>query len=109
MEEILHQLIGSFSHYLQVLYIPGGAGFFPSTVGLSQCGIVHGHAHGGPFRFGHAHLRRGNGLNEKTHGADVKTRGSVELTLEPVVFVGFGAAILSKRSSFPINIRVTDR
>ena len=32
MEEILHQLICSFSHYLQGLYIPGGAGFIPSTV-----------------------------------------------------------------------------
>ncbi len=32
MDEILHLLIGSFSQYLQGLYIPGGAGFFPSTV-----------------------------------------------------------------------------
>ena len=32
MEEILHQLIGSLSHYLQVLHIPAGAGFLPSTV-----------------------------------------------------------------------------
>ena len=32
MEEILHQLICSLSHYLQGLYIPGGAGFLPSTV-----------------------------------------------------------------------------
>ena len=34
MEDILHQLIGRVSHYLQhqVLYIPGGAGFLPSTV-----------------------------------------------------------------------------
>ena len=32
MEEILHQLIGSSSHYLQGLHIPGGAGFLPSTV-----------------------------------------------------------------------------
>ncbi len=32
MAEILHQLIGSFSHYLQGFYIPGGAGFQPSTV-----------------------------------------------------------------------------
>ena len=32
MEEILHQLIGSLSHYLGGLYIPGGAGFLPSTV-----------------------------------------------------------------------------
>ena len=32
MAEILHQLIGSLSHCLQVLYIPGGAGFPPSTV-----------------------------------------------------------------------------
>ena len=32
MAEILHQLIGSFSPYLQVLCIPGGAGFVPATV-----------------------------------------------------------------------------
>ncbi len=35
MAEILHQLICSLSHYLiiyRVLYIPGGAGFQPSTV-----------------------------------------------------------------------------
>ena len=32
MAEILHQLIGSLSHYLQGLHIPGGAGFLPSTV-----------------------------------------------------------------------------
>ena len=35
MAEILHQLIGSLSHYLQGFStIPGGAGFQPSTVGL---------------------------------------------------------------------------
>ena len=32
MEEILHPWIGSLSHNLRVLYIPGGAGFLPSTV-----------------------------------------------------------------------------
>ena len=32
MAEILHQLIGSFSHYYRVSYIPGGAKFQPSTV-----------------------------------------------------------------------------
>ena len=36
MEEILHQLIGSLSHYLliyRVSYIPGGClGFLPSTI-----------------------------------------------------------------------------
>ena len=32
MEEILHQSVGSLSHYLQGLYIPGCAGFLPSTV-----------------------------------------------------------------------------
>jgi len=32
MEEILHQLIGSLSHCFRVSYIPGGAGFLPSTV-----------------------------------------------------------------------------
>ena len=31
MEEILHQLMGSLAHYLQGLYIPGGAGFLPSS------------------------------------------------------------------------------
>ena len=34
MEEILHLLISSLSHYLQGLCIPGGAGFLPSTVPL---------------------------------------------------------------------------
>ena len=34
MEEILHQLIGSLSRYLQGLYIPSGTGFLPSTVVL---------------------------------------------------------------------------
>ena len=33
MEEILHHLIDNLSHYLQgFIYIPGGAGFLPSTV-----------------------------------------------------------------------------
>ena len=36
MEEILRQLIGSLSHYLQGLYIPGGAGFLPSTVYIAM-------------------------------------------------------------------------
>ena len=36
MEEILHQLIGSLSHYLQGFIHPGGAGFLPSTVPLSS-------------------------------------------------------------------------
>ena len=31
MEEILHHLIGSSSHYLQLFYIPGGAGSLRST------------------------------------------------------------------------------
>ena len=34
MEEILHQGIGSLSHCLQGLRIPGGAGFLPC---LSHC------------------------------------------------------------------------
>ncbi len=41
MAEILHQLIGSLSGYpiiYKVLYIPGGAGFLPSTV---VTGITH--------------------------------------------------------------------
>jgi len=32
MEEILHELIGRVSQYLQGFIIPGGAGFLPSTV-----------------------------------------------------------------------------
>ncbi len=32
MAEILHQLIGSFPIICRVSYIPGGAGFQPSTV-----------------------------------------------------------------------------
>ena len=40
MKEILHQLTGSFSNYLQVLYIPGGAGLFPSTVLVATNGLV---------------------------------------------------------------------
>ena len=36
MAEILHQLIGSLSHDLQGLYIPGGAGFLPSTVDFDR-------------------------------------------------------------------------
>lgn len=32
MEENVHHLIGSSSHYLRDLYIPGGVGFLPSTV-----------------------------------------------------------------------------
>ena len=35
MAEILHQLIGSLSRYLQGLYIPGSAGCLPSTVSLA--------------------------------------------------------------------------
>ena len=47
MAEILHQLIGSFSHYLQgfILYIPGGClGFQPSTggTGMSRVPEVNG-------------------------------------------------------------------
>ena len=36
MEEILHQLIVCLYQYLQCFYVPGGAGFFPSTVGISE-------------------------------------------------------------------------
>ena len=36
MAEILHQLIGKLSHIYRVLYIPGGAGFQPSTVSPQQ-------------------------------------------------------------------------
>ena len=40
MEEILHQLIDSLSHHLKgfIQYIPGGAGFLPSTVCLKWLG-----------------------------------------------------------------------
>ena len=43
MEEILHQLIGSLSHYLQVFFasLPGGyLGFLPSTVLSFNLGIL---------------------------------------------------------------------
>ena len=36
MEEISHQLIACLYHYLQCFYVPGGAGFLPSTVGISE-------------------------------------------------------------------------
>ena len=36
MEEILQQLIGSYSIIYKVLYIPGGAGFLPSAVSPSN-------------------------------------------------------------------------
>jgi len=44
MAKILHQLVGSVSHYLQGLYILGGAGFLPSTVSLSLIHHVSGNA-----------------------------------------------------------------
>ncbi len=42
MAEILHQLIGSFFFRIiyEVLYIPGGAGFQPSTVALNTTYII---------------------------------------------------------------------
>ena len=40
MEEILHQLKGSLSHHLHGFYIPGGAGFLPSTVCWFQGGLI---------------------------------------------------------------------
>ena len=36
MAEILHQLIGSLSHYFSG-FIPGGAGFQPSTMSFLLC------------------------------------------------------------------------
>ena len=39
MDKILHQLIGRLSHYVQG-FIPGGAGFRPSTVWMSSLFIV---------------------------------------------------------------------
>ena len=36
MEEVLHQLIGILSQYLQGWYIPGGAGFLPATVSFPK-------------------------------------------------------------------------
>ena len=45
MEESLHQLISSLSHYLQGLYIPG-AGFLPSTVFMYiHCKLVTSYLH----------------------------------------------------------------
>ena len=41
MEEILHQLMCSLSHYLQGLCIPGGAGFLPSTVSSQKTGLSY--------------------------------------------------------------------
>ena len=39
--EILHQLIGMFPIVYKVLYIPGGAGFLPSTVSsLFNCSFA---------------------------------------------------------------------
>jgi len=45
MEEILHQLIGSLSHYLQGFIHPGGAGFLPSTVCNKYYIICCNHVH----------------------------------------------------------------
>ena len=43
MEENLHQLIGSLSQYLWVLYIPGGClGFLPPTACKNQCTVSRG-------------------------------------------------------------------
>ncbi len=39
MAEILHQLIGSFPIIYRVSYIPGGAGFQPSTVAFTENSI----------------------------------------------------------------------
>ncbi len=39
IEEILHQLVGSLSHYFTGFYIPGGAGFLPSTV-TQHCWLI---------------------------------------------------------------------
>ena len=48
MAEILHQLIGSLSHHLQGLYIPGGAGFLPSRIVNWECQFIGA---GPPLRF----------------------------------------------------------
>ena len=72
MEAILHQLIGSLSLYAiiyKVLYIPGGAGFLPSTVSLpSVCVLKHGNEFPQitPLRtdeFSPQRLSNGNGNN----------------------------------------------
>ena len=39
MKEILHELIWRIAHYLQG-FIPGGAGFLPSTVWLPDFSMV---------------------------------------------------------------------
>ena len=50
MEEILHQLIGSLSQYLWVLYMPGGClGFLPPTACKNQCTVSRGVDNIGPF------------------------------------------------------------
>ena len=45
MAEILHQLVGSLSHDLQGLYIPGGAGVLPPTVSTKELHHLHDLAH----------------------------------------------------------------
>ena len=40
MEEILHQLVSSLSHFYRVFNIPGGAGFLPSTVAFGETQYV---------------------------------------------------------------------
>ena len=57
MEEILHQLIGRLSHviplFTRIFFVPGGAGFLPSTVFLeNQC----------PNRMSHLGLEAFQGL-----------------------------------------------
>ena len=46
MEDILHQLVGNISNYVQGLYIPGDAGFLASTVSQyilsSVCWLIMG-------------------------------------------------------------------
>ena len=40
MEEFLHQLICALSNYVQGVYIPGGAGFLPSTAGPQMVDVL---------------------------------------------------------------------
>ena len=76
MPELLHQLIGSFPVIYKALYIPGGAGFLPSTAVGAHLVISHrflgytvrhlGHAKLCHHRSSHTfHLRWGGRVNKK--------------------------------------------
>ena len=71
MEEILHQLIWRISHY-RVLYIPGGAGFLPSTV----CGFTRAY-----------YLRAHSLLNSKSQNFPVILRGFLPAQSQSTIFL----------------------